>query len=145
MPRFNPDSHTPITGLPKIVEYLNMTDAGPCDDGPTDTCPHCGSDGRYVHYFKCDDGSTRGAMSGCVKLFPVSRVVSEHMKLADKERELKAKGWKLNSWQTKMLEAVEAFYRGEITEDDAIRTIGSQKDAQARYRAAKNPGGRRRW
>jgi hypothetical protein len=146
MPRFTPENATPIQGLPRIIEYLNMTDAGPCDDGPTDICPHCGSDGRYVHYFKCDDGTTRGAMSGCVKLFPVSQVVAEDMKLQDKARELKGKGWKLNSWQTKIGEAIQAFYRGEVDEAETMKVITRQKNAMAQYRANKaRAAGRKAW
>ena len=146
MPRFAPDTHKPVKDYPKIVEYITMIDGGPCDDGPTSVCPHCGSDGRYVHYFKCEDGGEYGAMSGCIKLFPVSPVVSEHMKIADKARELKAKGWKLNSWQTAILEAIQAFYAGTVDEAETMKVITRQKNAMAQYRANKaRAAGRRAW
>ena len=52
--------------LPRVIEVLEVIDCGP---GPSASCPHCGADGRYITRFRCDDGTTRGAMSGCFKLF----------------------------------------------------------------------------
>lgn len=38
--------------LPKIIRFMYETDGGPCDDGPTAVCPHCGADGRYIQWLK---------------------------------------------------------------------------------------------
>lgn len=53
--------------LPRIVAVLGRSDSG---EYGAATCPHCGAAGRYVYTFQCDDGTTRGAMAGCLKLFP---------------------------------------------------------------------------
>lgn len=105
----------PIAGLPAILAITDVRDGGPCDGGATATCPHCGADGRYVFYFVCVDGSRRGAMSGCLKLFPQSasptaRLVSEAFK---REREAAVNHSKLASWWAEMIEAARALGRGE--------------------------------
>src|SRR5215468_8520593 len=122
-----------LATLPKLVQFLYTYDGGPCDDGATATCPHCGADGRYVHWFKTEDGETRGAMSGCIKLYPVSPVAREDMRLREKAREYATKGWKLPSWDLKMIEAIESFYAGELSESQAIKDITRQKQAAAQY------------
>jgi hypothetical protein len=129
------DNTKALADLPKITRYVGMTDHGPADDNgvaPT-TCPHCGSPGRYVHHFEVEGGYTASAMSGCIRLFGITRLAQEDMKLSEKERELAGKKWNPNSWQKKMREAIEAAYKGEITEDEALRTIDRQKAASAAY------------
>lgn len=120
--------------LPKLVQYLYTHDGGPCDDGPTATCPHCGADGRYVHWFKTADGDMRGAMSGCIKLYPVSPVAREDMRLREKEADYAKSGWQLPSWDKKMQQAIEAFYAGTLSEAQAVKDITRQKAAAAQYR-----------
>lgn len=141
------DNSSNVTSLPMIVEFLYTSDAGPSGGGKgSAVCPHCGADGRYVHYFKCDDGSTRGAMSGCIKLFPVSIVAQEHMRIVERLGELRKQygpDAKLNSWQAKMLEAIESHYAGTITKEDAISVIKREKAEMAAYRQRKY--GKRRW
>lgn len=61
---------TPTQTLPEIVAITGMRDFGPSDG--EGSCPHCGCRGRYVWYFICADGSQRGAMRGCIQLFPGS-------------------------------------------------------------------------
>ncbi len=135
-----------IHSLPTITRFLYIQDHGPSDDGQgSTTCPHCGAHGRYVHHFIVEDGSHLAAMSGCVKLFPASPVAVEHQKLEDKLRKLQAdygKDAHLNTWDTRKMEAIEGFYGGEITEEDALRTIKMQTAAAAAWRQKKY-GGRR--
>lgn len=128
------------TPFPKVIQFLGITDGGPCDDGPTAMCPHCGADGRYIHWFVTDDGHTRGAMAGCVKLFPVSPIAAAHQKLVEKEADLMKRFGRdahLNSWDTKKMQTIEAFYAGEITEADALRTISYQTAAATSWRRSK--------
>jgi hypothetical protein len=134
-----------VTALPKIVQYLYVEDAGPSDDGYGSTvCPHCGSRGRYVHHFVTEGGHHAAAMSGCVKLFPVAKTAALQMKLSEKLRKLRAqygKDAKLNSWDTKTKDALDAFFAGDITED-AMWTIQA-REAQAAFNWRQRKGGRR--
>ena len=133
------------TDLPMIVRFTDMYDGGPCDDGATATCPHCGSDGRYIFFFECEDGTERGAMRGCLKLFPVSKIAEIDRKLIEKEAELAKKYGReahLNSWQTAQREAIDAFYAGSISQEEALRTIDREQRKMVEYRARKNRG---RW
>jgi len=124
--------------LPTIIQFTGMHDGGPCDDGPTAVCPHCGADGRYVYFFKCDDGTSRGAMSGCIKLFPVSPVAKIQERLVKKQHELRVKYGKdahLNSWQSKMMDSIETFQAGGMDEATCLSQIAYQEQRQSDYRA----------
>jgi len=127
--------------LPKIVRFMGETDGGPCDDGPTAVCPHCGADGRYIQWFKVEgqDGEF-GAMRGCIQKFPIHWVANFHKKLCERETELRRKYGNdahLNSWDTRMMEAVEKFYAGDITEDDLKRTIDREAASKMAWRRRK--------
>lgn len=126
------------TQLPKIIQFLETTDAG--EYGAT-CCPHCDAKGRYVHHFLVEGGARRAAMSGCIKLFPVSPVALAHKKIMEKAAKL-PEGRKLNGWDTKKLEAIEAYYAGTTAEADALIVIQSEDAACARW-VAKKYGGRR--
>lgn len=112
--------------LPRIVRFLETVEGG--------ACPHCGSGGRWIHRFVVEDGRTLGAMSGCVQLFPRSRVFDESMRLFKKQRSYRELGWSLPSWDLKILEAITAFSERRISEDDALREIKLQKSNAALYR-----------
>ena len=138
------DTPDPST-LPRIIQFTGMHDAGPADPRPNGVCPHCGADGRYTHFFKCDDGTERGAMSGCIKLFPVAPTALEQKRLMDKERKLQqtyGKDAHLNSWDTKIQEALDKFFAGEIDEAEAMRVASYQKAQTQAWRDRKY--GRRR-
>jgi hypothetical protein len=129
--------------LPRIIEYLDVTDYGPCDDGATAVCPHCGADGRYVHEFRCEDGTVRGAMRGCMGLFPISPIATRHQKLVERERDLQKRfgaDAKLNSWDRNMMAAIQEFYAGTVTEQDALRTIERESMKKQAYRNSKKGG-----
>jgi hypothetical protein len=127
------------TDLPKIVRFLDFMDYGPADGGQgSTTCPHCGSPGRYVLTFLCDDGGRYSAMRGCVKLFPTSRIAVEDQKLVERLAELRktyGPEAKLNSWQARIREALDAFYAGEANETDTIRTIDRENAAMKAWRS----------
>lgn len=112
--------------LPKIVRFLEIVEGG--------ACPHCGSGGRWIHRFVVADGRELGAMSGCVKLFPVSPVAREHQRLMKKARDYEKKGWKLNRWDSESLDAIEAFYVGAIDERSALATVQCNKQAASNWR-----------
>lgn len=67
---------TTITeSFPKLVAVIGYYES--------DICPHCGSSGKHVFEFICDDGKKRAAMSGCIKLFkpgPDARLLQEAFK-----------------------------------------------------------------
>lgn len=115
--------------LPRIIMFESKTDSGEYGNA---TCPHCGADGRYVWWFRCEDGTRRGAMAGCIRLFPVSQIAKAHQAIIDKAAKYEKKGWSLPSWDQSKLEAIEAYAAGEITEGDALRTI---EDADRKARA----------
>lgn len=111
--------------LPLIVRFLDT------DDAPDSVCPHCGAAGRRVHRFVTSDGQTRGAMSGCVKLFPVSPVAREELRLREKEARYVAQGWKLNRLDARALASIDAFYSGAGDESSAMAAVHAAKQATA--------------
>jgi hypothetical protein len=115
--------------LPRIVRFLGT------DDAPDSSCPHCGATGRYIHRFMVDDGRTLAAMSGCVKLFPCSRIATEEARLRKKLEERTRRGWKLGWSDRNALDACDRFYAGTLDERSALRTIDlAKRSNQARYR-----------
>jgi len=85
-----------------------------------------------------ETGKTAAAMSGCVKLFPVSRVAIEEARLKKKlEGYVKQYGAsaKLNRRDTEALDAIEAFYDGVRDERSVLAIVdGAKKANAARYR-----------
>jgi len=112
--------------LPTIIYIEAKHDFG---EGGATNCPHCGAKGRYVYRFRCDDGTTREAMSGCIRLFSWSSLVSEHQRIIDKE----TSGRKLASWDREMLDAIEQCARGDIPEWQALNIIGGAKRDRTRW------------
>lgn len=121
--------------LPKIVVVLGVTDHGPCDMGATAICPHCGAEGRYVYRFMCDDGTTRGAMRGCISKYPRHPFAEESRRILDKEQDYKLKGWQLPSWDREIKEAIFAFAEGDISEQEAEGRVRRAQEARRRHRA----------
>lgn len=109
--------------LPRIVVMIARTDSGEYGNA---TCPHCGADGRYVWTFRCDDGTKRGAMAGCIKLFPRSALVDEHQRLLERAADRKAKGWQLASWDQAKLEAIEQVANGKVGEAEAVLVVKAE-------------------
>lgn len=126
------------TGLPRIIRFNGRSDSGEYGNA---SCPHCGADGRYVFHFLCEDGTSRGAMAGCIKLFPVAPVAKAHAALIEKGQDYAKKEWNLPSWDLAKLEAIESFYRSEIDERTCELRIANQTARAAAYRA--NRKGRR--
>lgn len=118
-----------IEQLPRIVRFIGT------DDCPDSSCPHCGSTGRYIHRFIVEDGRTLAAMSGCVKLFPVSRVAAEEQRLVKKLADFKKRGWNLGRNDREALDAIARFYAKEIDERRALSIVDLAKRVnQSRYR-----------
>jgi hypothetical protein len=118
--------------LPKIAYYESIQDYG---EYGAAHCPHCGAKGRYVHLFVTVDGQRLGAMSGCVKKYPAHRFALEHERILDK----KVKGKNLTSWDEEILQAIEAFARGDIDERVADSRIKLEKRKRQQWMK------RRRW
>lgn len=114
---------TTKTDLPKIIAIKGTFDSG--EYGAT-VCPHCDAKGRYVTTFVCEDGTTRGAMAGCIKLFPISKLAAEQQKILARQKDREAKGWKLASWDVKKLEAIEAVIAGSMTEAAALEVVRAE-------------------
>lgn len=120
--------------LPTIVRFHGMSRTGPGEDN----CPHCGAVGSVVHYFECVDGTRRGAMSGCIKLFPVSPVAREDMRLQKKAADYaRGNGYALNRWDHAIREAIDAFYAGTATEDYVMRVIQCERSKATNWRRAR--------
>lgn len=103
--------------LPRIVRFLGT------DDSPGAACPHCGAEGRWVHRFEVEGGRTLGAMSGCVKLFPIAPVALVALELDARVRDYHKRGWQISGWLAQALNEVDAYYRGERTEDSVCREV----------------------
>lgn len=124
--------------LPKIIAITARTDAG---EYGAATCPHCGADGRYVVSFVCEDGSKRGAMSGCIKLFPISPLAKIHADLLVKAAANERKGWKrFSSFDQPKMDAIEAVMAGTMTEDQAIFICKNQSAKAYTWMQNKNRG-----
>lgn len=113
----------PVSGLPRIIQFLHKTDSG--EFGAAE-CPHCGAKGRYIFSFVTEDGKKRGAMAGCIQLFPVSFIAKEHRNIMERQAEREKKEQKLASWDIAKLDAIEKFYKQEISEGDCLRVIESE-------------------
>ncbi len=120
---------TAVATFPRIVRFLGTSDS------PGDSCPHCGAEGRYVIHFQTESGARGGAMRGCIKLFPTSRIALEELRLTDKQAKYAKQGWTLNRVDTRALEAIQAFYAGTMTESQALGAVdGAKMVNTARYR-----------
>lgn len=127
--------------LPRIVEFLGRSDAG---EFGAATCPHCGADGRYVSSFRCSDGTTRGAMAGCIQFFPVSPIATEQAKIMERKADREAKGQKLASWDQAKLDAMSLYYAGQLGEGEVLATIATQNAKRQAWLDRKyGRGGRR--
>jgi len=116
--------------LPRIIRFLETCDS------PDSSCPHCGATGRFILRFVLEDGRHAGAMRGCVKLFPVSRVAREELRLREKLKKYVQRGWNgLNRRDTEALNAIDEFYAGTRDERSTLSIVdGAKKMNQARYR-----------
>lgn len=115
--------------LPKVVYIDRLEDAG---EGGAASCPHCGAIGRYIYWFACSDGTQRGAMKGCFSHFPKHPFADRHAQVLAKQKSNAKKGWSLASWDAKVMQAIEEFGEGRITEwqaKDIIRQADSDKKA----------------
>lgn len=122
----------PVSTYPKIVAVLACDDHGPCDPEPSAICPHCGAGGRYVFTFLCEDGTRRGAMKGCIQLFPRSVAAVECEKAL-----IKARTGKPSRWDDRMLRAIEALENGhsDIRQLEAVALqIKNEKRAWMRQK-----------
>lgn len=127
---------TTRTALPEIIQFLGTYDSGEYGNA---TCPHCGAEGRYVTSFVCADGKQRGAMAGCIQLYPVSPLAREHALVMGKISKAERAGRepKLNGWDTAILAACEDCYAGKIEVADALRIIADQKRSRNNWLAKK--------
>lgn len=107
------------TQLPKIVRFFEPTYA------PDSQCPHCGANGALIHRFQTEDGRALGAMSGCIKLFPVSPVAAIDVELRKKEARALTERRAVASWDVEKRTAIDAFYAGSIDERLALNMIAA--------------------
>lgn len=126
-----------VASFPRVVEIERIEDTGP-DSGAH--CPHCGAEGRYITWFITEGGAYHGAMRGCFSLFPKSRYASRVEFILTKERSAQRKGWKLASWDQKVLDAIRQL--ATLGEAEVDRIIRDADLAKHNYVAARY-GGRR--
>jgi len=110
---------------PKIVLITEIVDGGP---GGAVSCPHCGSLGRWVTFFACEDGQKGGAMNGCIKLWPITPFAEKCRKLLLKQKQAIAtegnqNSIKLNHWNMAQLDAIYRFSQDKIGLEEAIELI----------------------
>jgi hypothetical protein len=118
-----------VATFPKIIRFKGT------DDCPGGSCPHCGATGRWIVRFVDETGQHRGAMRGCIKLFPVSAIALEELRLTDKAAKYAKQGWTLNRADQGAVNAIEAFYAGALTEVQAMSVVrGAKARNVARFR-----------
>lgn len=122
--------------LPRIIRFLGTSDS------PGSCCAHCGCEGRWVHSFVVEGGVQRSAMSGCVKLFPISPIAAAHLDVEKRIADRAKKGWQPSSWDVRALDAIEAFYAGTMSEHEALNVVARERRSASLYRRARF-GGRR--
>jgi hypothetical protein len=126
-----------ISALPKIITVLAVTDCGPCDPEPTGVCPHCGAGGRYIYSFLCEDGVVRGAMKGCIQLFPRHPFALKVQGVLKKQLDYSKKQWKLASWDQAIIDATHELEIKKINIgewESRVRTAFAQRDAYLKRR-----------
>lgn len=126
-----------VAGLPRIVDVLGTDDYG---EYGAANCPHCGAKGRYIKTVVCEDGTERGVMAGCFKLFPKHAVVEKIAYYQDKWRDYAAKGWSLGRFDDQIAAAIEDMRAGGMSADDVmsvIRTVAKQRQDWQRSRAGR--------
>lgn len=128
----------PITSGVKVL--VGVWDCGPCEPGaPSAFCPHCGSGGRHVIGFVCENGEQRGAMRGCLKLFRMSRLAAQQLdslKRFKDDTEAHARGsrkWPAASWDQDIYSITAALEAGEITADEAVGRIQGALDRRTAF------------
>lgn len=126
--------------LPAIIAIVGVHDGGPMDGGfGSAQCPHCGAEGRYVYTFICEDGKRRGAMAGCLKLFPQSNSPVSKLVIEAHKRDRQAKDFKpprkLASWWAAMIAATDAL-EGSGGGHEAVQVFIDAVNAAERQRQA---------
>jgi hypothetical protein len=129
----NIDGATAVQALPTIIQYLGMTRG----ESMQEHCPHCDARGTVIHSFECDDGSRRGAMSGCIQLFPMSYLCKKHMALTEKADDYAKRDWKLNKSEAAMLDMILNYYAGDVSEEEAESFVRTKSQALAQWRQQK--------
>lgn len=98
---------------PSIIAVLACDDYGPCEEGPTASCPHCGAAGRYVYTCLMSDGTRKGMMKGCLGTFAKDACAKQcESAVGKKALESSGKGY-LSKWDKQVLWAL-----------DHIETVG---------------------
>lgn len=123
--------------LPTIVRFFEPIRSEP---GQAE-CPHCGARGATIHRFQVEDGRQLGAMSGCVKLFPLSPIANEDLRLRTKVAGYARQGRRLSSWDLEKRAAIDAFYEGAIDLAAATARIATANASAARFRACRRRTG----
>jgi hypothetical protein len=130
-PRFNP-----YKGLSPIVKLIGIDDAG---EFGAAVCPCCGALGRYTYVFQSQDGETHGAMRGCFGKYPKHRFLEESQRIAEKVKDneelarRRGKAQNLASWDVEIVEAIDAFLAGTISEATADEQIHAAKRRKATW------------
>jgi len=109
------------SALTKVYVYLNHKNTVMStykfievkDYGET-TCPHCGSEGRYIYYWE-EDGKRRAAMPGCFKLLTGQLEKGDTEKHIERIAVKQAKNKPLNGWDKTIVRML--AYRQENADD----------------------------
>ena len=93
-----------------MIKFIEVKDCG------STTCPHCGSEGRYIYTWE-QDGKIRSAMAGCYKLLTGKLEKGEDVKYFELLYEKQAKGKTLNGWDKQVLGLQKALKEGRASEN----------------------------
>lgn len=80
----------------KNFKFIGIKDCG------STSCPHCGSDGRYIYIWE-KDGLRKSAMAGCYKMLTGKLDKGEDIRYFELLSEKQAKGKDLNGWDKNII------------------------------------------
>jgi len=104
-------------------KFIGIEDCGSA------TCPHCGSDGRYIYTWEVD-GIKKSAMAGCYNKLTCAIKKNDEDKYFELLAEKQTKGKTLNGWDKSILRMLDFRKNGTYPDlwiDKKIKEILSER------------------
>ena len=134
----NLEGNLAVQALPKIARLTGVErvkkDETYHDDRPRFLlyCPHCGARGKKIYWFVTEEGQTGGAMSGCIKLFPVGEYFNAYQKAVDNMIRFEKNGWNPSRFDLDTTNGIDLYFDGKLSKerlDSGLRDIYNERQA----------------